>query len=342
VTVNSEYPYVNYTGNGRTIDYSFKWSSGDPTEIYVELNQVALKVGVEYELSEYDAAHGGIITFNTVPAVNDAIYIYRDTPVTQQLDLVEGEPFPMDMIEFSCDKDTRILQEIIEGGRALGGRVDLEAIQYPTYVEITNTSGNNAILQPWTTDGLLAGIFMGEVIPNGDPSKPSDTDPTDQPNGYIWWYLGPEPSAGGNPSIKMHTNSIAVNTALPIPYSPRAEFRYDAVTGLAEWGYNKSDPLVEPVWTTDVALNPVPTVPATFWIRFEVQVGSVLEDLDSPIDTWIDAAQLAGTPNQFASWYVNLGGSAQAIFTVAPDDGFGSPDMDFAISRYVTLSAVQT
>ena len=342
MTVNSENPYVNYTGNGQTIDYSFKWSSGDPTEIYVELNQVALKVGVEYELSEYDEAHGGIITFNTVPANGDAVYIYRDTPVTQQLDLVEGEPFPMDMIEFSCDKDTRILQEIIEGGRAIGGRVDLDAIQYESYVEITNTSGNNAILQPWTTDGLLAGVSIGEVVANGSPDKPSDTDPTSKPDGYIWWYLGPEPSAGGNATIRMRSNAVAANTALPIPYSPRAEFRYDAVTGLVEWGYNKSEPLVPPEWTEDVALSPVPTVPGTFWIRFEVLTGAVLEAPDSPEGVWIDAAQLSGTPNQYASWYVNLGGEAQAIFTVAPDDGAGTPDMDFAISRYVTLSAVQT
>jgi len=341
MTVNAQYPYINYTGNGQTIDFSFEWSSGDPTEIYVQLNQVAQKVGVGYELSEYDGEHGGIITFNSVPATGDAVYIYRDTPVTQQLDLVDGEPFPMDMIEFSCDKDTRILQEIIEGGRALGGRVDLEAVPYPTYVEITNTRGNNAFIQPWTTDGLLAGVSMGEVIPNGSP-KPSDTDPTSNADGYIWWYLGPEPLAGGNVAVRMHATPLTVNTALPIPYSPRAEFRYDAVTGKVEWGFNKSQPLVEPVWMEDIAFNPIPTVPGTFFIKFEVLSGSVNEAPDSPIDTWIDAAQLAGTPNQYAAWFVSLGGSVTAKVTIAPDDGGGTPDPDYAISRYVIMSAIQT
>ena len=246
------------------------------------------------------------------------------------------------MIEFSCDKDTRILQEIIEGGRAIGGRVDLAAVPYPTYVEITNTGGSNAIIQPWTTDGLLAGVSMGEVIPNGDLSKPSDTDPTSNLDGYIWWYLGPEPNAGGNGTIRMHTAGVVVNTALPVPYAPRAELRYDAVTGTVEWGYNIAEPLVEPIWTTDVAFNPVPTVPGTFYLKFEVIGGAVNETDDSPIDTWIDAADLAGTPNQFASWYVNVNESATAIFSVAPDDGAGSPDPDYTISRYVTLSAIQT
>jgi len=340
VTVNSENPYVNYTANGVTDQFTFTWSSGDPTEIYVELDQVPLKEGVEYELEEYDPQHGGIIRFNDPPATGSNVYIYRDTPVTQQLDLVDGEPFPMDMIEFSCDKDTRILQEIIEGGRAVGGRVDLGAVQYPEYVEITNTSGSNAILQPWTTDGLLAGVSMGEVIPNG-ASKPSDTDPTDKPDGYIWWYLGPEPIAGGNPAVVLYSNPIAINTVLAAPNAARAEFKYQATTGTIAYGYNESDPLVPPVWTVENAINPVPTMAQEYWIRFDVLNGSVLETPNSPVDTWIDAGLLIGTPNQFASWYVNAGGAASCKFTVAPDDGGGSPDLDFAISRYVTMSAVQ-
>ena len=248
----------------------------------------------------------------------------------------------MEMIEFSADKDTRILQEIIEGGRALGGRVDLEAVPYPSYVEITNTGGSNAIILPWTTDGLLAGVSMGEVIPNGNPAKPSDTDPTLMPDGYIWWYLGPEINVGGNATIKMHTVGAVAATALPVPYSPRAELRYDAVTGLMEWGYNKSEPLVNPVWTTDIVFDPVPIVPGTFYLKFQVISGAVNESDDSPIDTWIDAATLAGTTNGYAAWYVNVGESAYAQFSVAPDDGAGSPDPDYTISRYVSLSAVQT
>ena len=39
MTVNAEYPYVNYTANGVTDQFTFTWSSGDPTEIY-EVNRV--------------------------------------------------------------------------------------------------------------------------------------------------------------------------------------------------------------------------------------------------------------------------------------------------------------
>jgi hypothetical protein len=41
-------------------------------------------------------------------------------------------------------------------------------------------------------------------------------------------------------------------------------------------------------------------------------------------------------------WYVLDGEAVTAQVTAAPDDGGGSPDLDFAISRFVTMSATQT
>jgi hypothetical protein len=268
------------------------------------------------------------------------VYVYRDTPVTQQIDYVDGEPFPTSTHEFQCDKDTRILQEIIEGGRAIGGRVDIAAIQWEETVEITNTSGTNAIINTWTTDGLLAGVSIGEVIPNGE-TTPVDGNPTDKKDGYIWWYLGPEPAAGGDPFIVMYSNPIAVNTTKITPVVPQSEFIYNGLTGDVEFGYDKQLPLEEPVWEMETAFDPVPTAPNTYWIKFEVITGAVNEHPNSPIDVWIDAAQVAGFPNQFIGWYVLDGEAVTAQVTVAPDDGGGTPDEDFAISRYVTMSATQ-
>jgi hypothetical protein len=340
VTVNSEIPVIKYVGNGVTTDFPFTWSSGDPTEIYVELNRVPLIEGILYELTEYTEDFGGTMTFNDPVAIGDEVLIYRDTPVTQQVDYLEGEPFPANTHEFQMDKDTRILQEIIEGGRAVGGRVDLEAIQNPTEVIIDNSSGTNAVILPWSTDGLSAGVATGEVIPNGG-TPPEDTEPTDKPEGYIWWVLGPAPVAGGDAAILMYTAPIVIDSQTLTPQVARAEFRYQADTGEIAYGYDAQQPLVEPLWTSEQGISPVPTIPVTYWIQFEVLSGTVTEQDNSPIDVWIDAAQQAGFPEPFAGWFLTSG-SAIAKFTAAPDDGGGSPDMDFAISRYVTLTAEQT
>ena len=340
MTVNSEFPYIQFLGNGVSVDFPFSWSSGDPSEIYVQLDNVLLTEGVEYELTDYTLEYGGTQVFNIAPAVGQVVYVYRDTPVTQQLDYVDGEPFPLETHEFQLDKDTRILQEIIEGGRAIGGRVDLAAIQWEETVEITNTSGNNATINMWTTDGLLAGIATGEVILNGE-AVPVDGNPTDKVEGYIWWYLGPAPLAGGAAGLVMFSNPIAINTTKIAPEVPRAEFRYNGLTGDVEFGFDPQQPVEEPMWDAESALNPVPTVPSTFWLKFEVLTGAVNEQDNSPIDVWIDAAGVAGFPNQFVGWYVIAGQSVQAKFTLAPDDGGGTPDEDFAISRFVTMSATQ-
>jgi len=340
VTVNAEFPYIQFLGNGVSVDFPFSWSSGDPSEMYVKLDGTLLTEGVEYELTDFTLEFGGTMLFNAAPDAGEVVYIYRDTPVTQQLDYVDGEPFPTDTHEFQLDKDTRILQEIIEGGRAIGGRVDLSAIQWEETVEITNTSGSNAIINTWTTDGLLAGVSIGEVILNGDPT-PVDGNPTDKKDGYIWWYLGPAPTAGGDVQIVMYTAPIAVNTTTTAPDVARAEFRYSGTTGDIEYGYDPQQPLVEPVWTTEKGINPAPTAPNQYWIKFTVITGTVNEQTSSPIDTWIDAANIAGYPSPFVGWYVLDGESVTAQITAAPDDGGGTPDEDFAISRYVTMSATQ-
>lgn len=140
-----------------------------------------------YELEEYQPDYGGLIVFTTAPVSGDTIFIFRKTPITQQLDYVDGQPFPTDAHEFQLDKDTRILQEIGIGGFG-GGAINLATIQNPTNVIITNDSGTDATINLWTIDGLLAGVASGEVVDVGG-IVPVDASPTTKQNGYIWWVL---------------------------------------------------------------------------------------------------------------------------------------------------------
>jgi hypothetical protein len=343
MTVNLEVPVITYLGNGITTDFTFSWSSGYPDEIYVKRDGVELKEGVEYELENYEEAHGGSIVFPVAPAVGVQILIYRQTPVTQQVDYVDFEAFPADTHEFQMDKDTRILQEIISGGRGVGGPVNLQAIHWPTYVEIDNSAGNNAFIQPWTTDGLLSGVSLGEVVEQGGPT-PIDGDATSKPDGYIWWELGPAPNTGGDPTIIMWTTQVEVASTFAAPTQAVAEFRYDALTGEVKYGYDPLQPLVDPVWTTEGGISPAPVALLQYWIRFEVITGAAIEYLGSPVDTWIDAfAYVVG--QEWMGWYVADPGASQTVvarFHIAPDDGGGSPDLDLMITRNVVLTAVQT
>ena len=195
MTVNFEVPRIAYDGNGTTFSFSFLWSSSSVTEIYVTLNEELLTEGIEYELEDYTEYYGGTIVFNTVPVIGDKIVIYRKTPITQQLnyskDIVfpPDVPFRTDTHEFQLDKDTRILQELRVTGELIpGGTVDLSAVPLATQVQITNTGGSDAFIPTWTTDGLLAGVSVGEVVQPGGP-VPDDGSPSTKPEGYIWYVL---------------------------------------------------------------------------------------------------------------------------------------------------------
>ncbi len=330
MTVNSEIPRVQYTGNGVSVKYPFSWSSGEFNDNYVSLNGVLLAEGVEYELEEYTEEYGGQIVFYNPPVAGDSIIIFRDTPVTQQVDYVDGEPFPADIHERQMDKDTRILQELIEGGRALGGTVDLAADQQPEYTDITNSRGTDARIIPWGIDGLSSGVALGEVIPFGS-TPPQDTAPTDKVSGYIWWVLGQPADAGGDARITMWTSSIIVYSEEISPAAPRAQFKYFAANGTIGYGYDELIPLATPEWTTQPGFNPAITVPGTYLIQLEKTSGP--DPTGSPVDVWLDAVS-------DADWVVT-DGKFVGIINAAPDSGGGVPDETKKISKYVTLEAVQ-
>lgn len=65
-----------YTGDGATVLFSFTFPYLDTTHIKVSLNAV--------DTTEYTLANATTVQFNTAPALNDAIRIYRDTSVEQK------------------------------------------------------------------------------------------------------------------------------------------------------------------------------------------------------------------------------------------------------------------
>lgn len=331
MTVNFEVPYIEYVANGTTTRFTFAWSSGDAGDNYVLINSALAAEGVEYELEDWTEAEGGAMVFNPAPDADTRIVIFRRTPITQQIDYVEGEPFPANIHERGMDKDTRILQEINLSGAGEGGIVDLGSNQQPFYTEITNSSGSNAIIEPWTVDGLQSGISLGEVVPYGQ-TLPQDTAPTDKPDGYIWWGLGAASSGGGDAQITMFTAAISAVSSRVAPNQPRAEFAYDASTGFGGWGYDQTLPAEIPAWMEQPAFASPITVPATYLIQLEFVNGVTPQG--SAMDTWLDAVY-------DASWYITSGDFV-GIVSIAPDDGAGNPVNEFKISRYVTLSAEQT
>lgn len=198
MTVQYEIPYVSYDGNDVTTDFAFTWSSGDISEIYARKNGVDLERDVDFSITGYSEENGGVVHFSAALITGDVLEIWRSTPITQEVDFT-AEPFPIRDGEFQYDKDTRILQELVHNGIALGGSVDLDAVPGPNYVDITNTSGRDARIPAWQTSPAVeeAGVFFGEVR---ESALPTDGSVTDKPDGYVWFSL-----AGSGPSTPTET-----------------------------------------------------------------------------------------------------------------------------------------
>lgn len=190
MTVNVETPHITYKGNDVATVFTFSWSFDDVSEIYVAINRILQVEGTTYELENVNLASGGEVrtTLTDPLTADDELLIYRRTPITQQVDYIEFDSFPAETHEGQMDKDTRILQEIITSGAAFGeGPVDLDSEENADHVEITNTSGSNAIIPLWEVDEDKAGVFAGEVTTSAPPNGTIDT----HPDGYIYVEVAP-------------------------------------------------------------------------------------------------------------------------------------------------------
>jgi hypothetical protein len=79
-----------------------------------------------------------------------------------------------------------------------------------------------------------------------------------------------------------------------------------------------------------------------YWIKFDVLTGAVD---GAATGVWLDAFAVSGDPNPFYEWFVSDPGISQAVtgtFSVTIDDGAGTPDPTYVITRSVDMTAVQT
>lgn len=115
MTVSSTGNSVQYSGAGTTGPFSFPYKFLNDSDLKVTLVdsdgvETVQTLTTHYTVSGAGNASGGSVT--TVSAVGSTykIRIERDPPVTQTLDLVAGDSFPVDSVEREFDKSRMISQ----------------------------------------------------------------------------------------------------------------------------------------------------------------------------------------------------------------------------------------
>lgn len=117
MTVETQIDRIEYDGNGTTVAFPFPYKFFSTNDLVVYLRLVdeteTLQVfGANYSLSGVGLDVGGTVTMTVAPAVGQKLVIYRDPPLTQLTDYIEGDKFPAESHESALDKLTMLVQRI--------------------------------------------------------------------------------------------------------------------------------------------------------------------------------------------------------------------------------------
>ena len=113
MTVANNYAVLKYEGNGSTTNFSFTWPVYQSDDVVVYQNVAGVETVVpdtDYSVSLTDS--GGVVSFNTAPAVGTIIALTRSTPLSQETPYKTSSGFDAVVVEHDFDKQVMSLQEI--------------------------------------------------------------------------------------------------------------------------------------------------------------------------------------------------------------------------------------
>ena len=111
----------SYAGNSNTsvFQYTFKILANTELQVIIRASsgtETVKTITTHYTVSGVGNSSGGNVTFTSgnIPATGETVVIRRVTSQTQNLDLVENDPFSAETVESAFDKLTSINQELQE------------------------------------------------------------------------------------------------------------------------------------------------------------------------------------------------------------------------------------
>jgi hypothetical protein len=104
---------VSYTGNGSTTVFSFPFKATDNAWVKVFLGGVAQSSGFTVTRNtNQDSSPGGSVTFTAAPGSGVAVKLQRVVPLTQELVLQAGTPFPPKSVTQTLDRLVMQTQQV--------------------------------------------------------------------------------------------------------------------------------------------------------------------------------------------------------------------------------------
>ena len=175
----------SYAGNNTTTVFSFPRQFFLTTDIKVYLVTNAtgaatlLSLGTHYSITGAGSPSGGTITMFTAPTTAQTLVIYRDTPLSQGLDLDNVTALPMSSLEAALDRAMMAIDEVntkaLKGPLATVEEVDytLPAPEASKFLRANSDATGliwstppgwlNGTVNPSSTDGVAGDYFLNTV-----------------------------------------------------------------------------------------------------------------------------------------------------------------------------------
>jgi hypothetical protein len=112
--ITAQNPRVSYVAGGGIGDTAFTYSFKifQSTDLLVYDDDVLQTLNVHYTVAMNPDGIGGTVTFVTAPVAASVIDIVRSIPLTQSMDLREGDRLPAETLESTLDRQTMSLQDM--------------------------------------------------------------------------------------------------------------------------------------------------------------------------------------------------------------------------------------
>lgn len=115
-----------YIATGTATEFNCGFYVGDMKDVYVEIDGSSVAAAGNYDVVK-DSGGMGRVVFSSAVTSGAKVQMFRLTPMTQGVDLKQGEAFYPEQVESAFDKLTMIVQEIRGGTVHAGGSVDSAA-----------------------------------------------------------------------------------------------------------------------------------------------------------------------------------------------------------------------
>ncbi len=211
MTINTTLNRTSAVGNGAATGFSFPYLFNVDADLKV-IKTITL-TGVEtlqvivtdYTVTGAGNPAGGTVTFGTAPLATESVIIYRDPPMTQLTDLVQGDKLPADTLEATVDKLTMIVQRLSDRTNRLLGLSDGD----PSLVTFTMPTPEALKIMQWNALGTE---LQNIALPTGG----SGTNPV-----YLDWTprlvdLGDLPNLYGITYTTQVANSVKIGNFVKV------------------------------------------------------------------------------------------------------------------------------